>query len=368
MSGIDAIPDIGRGERRPHARSGRTKASFAAAATGSRVPLVFDRAGRHACVRLDGGLRHRDTAQEQALSGAANSRVRRSRRRAGRSSVPRSTPRFAGDGAFIMVAGEPGIGKTSLANEVRTRRRGRGALEALRGGSFEGGGTPPYWPRVQVLRACLTAPPNVRRSMERSAIRQPRWSCVSSYGSRRERCVRAGSRALSSFRFRRQRPPDTCGDSAARDCPRRSAMGGRSPRCCSSSSWDGISSAPNGPRGHLSRRRGAAPSRDRPAHRRHRCRRPHAALGGLAQSEVAALVARTSAGRFRNRSPPRVHAATGGNPLFVDELARSLVAEDRLEQSLSRRAIAAAGTGTRRAPSPDRDLSDACRRVLAVGR
>src|SRR5512144_293113 len=57
----------------------------------------------------------------------------------------------------MLVAGEPGIGKTSLTNEFGRDAVERGA-RVLRGGNFEGGGAPPYWPWVQVLRACLTEP------------------------------------------------------------------------------------------------------------------------------------------------------------------------------------------------------------------
>lgn len=45
---------------------------------------------------------------------------------------------FGGDGAFILVTGDAGIGKTTLANEFGREAVQRGA-RVLRGGNFEGG-------------------------------------------------------------------------------------------------------------------------------------------------------------------------------------------------------------------------------------
>ena len=59
-----------------------------------------------------------------------------------------------GDGGrLIFISGEPGVGKTRLAQEV-------GSYARLRGGSFLAGhylrdGTPPYGPWVEALRAGL---------------------------------------------------------------------------------------------------------------------------------------------------------------------------------------------------------------------
>ena len=64
---------------------------------------------------------------------------------------------YCGDGAFILLSGDAGIGKTTLANEFGREVAQRGA-RVLRGGNFEGGGAPPYWPWIQVLRACRAEP------------------------------------------------------------------------------------------------------------------------------------------------------------------------------------------------------------------
>ena len=60
----------------------------------------------------------------------------------------------AGRGRLFLLAGEPGIGKSRLADEVAATARERGARVAW-GRCWEAGGAPAYWPWVQVVRACL---------------------------------------------------------------------------------------------------------------------------------------------------------------------------------------------------------------------
>jgi predicted ATPase len=60
-------------------------------------------------------------------------------------------------GAFVIVSGEMGIGKTRLADEVS--RRARDELVVAWGRSWEGEGTPAYWPFLQLLRALRAETP-----------------------------------------------------------------------------------------------------------------------------------------------------------------------------------------------------------------
>lgn len=60
----------------------------------------------------------------------------------------------AGRGHMVLLAGEPGIGKTRLAEELVARATAAGAAVAW-GGSNEGEGAPAFWPWIQVLRAVL---------------------------------------------------------------------------------------------------------------------------------------------------------------------------------------------------------------------
>ncbi len=59
---------------------------------------------------------------------------------------------FSGSGRLFLLVGEPGIGKSRLAEELIARARARGA-RILVGRCWEAGGAPAYWPWVQSLRA-----------------------------------------------------------------------------------------------------------------------------------------------------------------------------------------------------------------------
>jgi DNA-binding SARP family transcriptional activator/tetratricopeptide (TPR) repeat protein len=59
---------------------------------------------------------------------------------------------FAGHGRLFLLVGEPGIGKSRLAEELIAHARARGA-RVLVGRCWEAGGAPAYWPWVQSLRA-----------------------------------------------------------------------------------------------------------------------------------------------------------------------------------------------------------------------
>ncbi|MGH7899635.1 MAG: ATP-binding protein [Candidatus Binatia bacterium] len=57
----------------------------------------------------------------------------------------------SGRGRLILVSGEPGIGKTRLAEELADHARAAGAL-VVWGRCWEGEGAPAFWPWVQVIR------------------------------------------------------------------------------------------------------------------------------------------------------------------------------------------------------------------------
>ena len=58
----------------------------------------------------------------------------------------------AGRGRVVLIAGEPGIGKSRLADELGRRAREQG-ISVLWGRGWEDAGAPPYWPWIQALRA-----------------------------------------------------------------------------------------------------------------------------------------------------------------------------------------------------------------------
>lgn len=75
----------------------------------------------------------------------------------------------AGRGSVALVAGEPGIGKTRLAEELSDRARGR-RVPTVWGHCYEGDGAPALWPWLQILRDLLRdCPPDAVRRMPGSA-------------------------------------------------------------------------------------------------------------------------------------------------------------------------------------------------------
>src|SRR5581483_2542294 len=73
---------------------------------------------------------------------------------------------FAGRGCLFLLQGEPGIGKSALADELAGEAGRRGA-SVLVGRCWEAGGAPAYWPWTQSLRGYVrrSAPGAVRRQL-----------------------------------------------------------------------------------------------------------------------------------------------------------------------------------------------------------
>ena len=59
---------------------------------------------------------------------------------------------IAGHGRLVMLAGEPGIGKTRTAQELASYAQQKGAT-VLWGRCYEREGAPPYWPWVQPIQS-----------------------------------------------------------------------------------------------------------------------------------------------------------------------------------------------------------------------
>jgi tetratricopeptide (TPR) repeat protein len=69
------------------------------------------------------------------------------------------------DTHLFLISGEPGIGKTRLADELASRAKARG-MQVLWGRCWEGDGAPAYWPWIQVIRTYLGAlEPERRRNL-----------------------------------------------------------------------------------------------------------------------------------------------------------------------------------------------------------
>ena len=59
---------------------------------------------------------------------------------------------LGGQGRLVMIAGEPGIGKTRIAKELAAQAEQQGA-QVFWGWCYEEGGAPPYWPWLQPIRS-----------------------------------------------------------------------------------------------------------------------------------------------------------------------------------------------------------------------
>jgi predicted ATPase len=64
---------------------------------------------------------------------------------------------IAGHGRLFLLSGEPGIGKTRLAEEFAAQASLQG-MRVMWGRCWEGGGAPAYWPIIQIIRACAERP------------------------------------------------------------------------------------------------------------------------------------------------------------------------------------------------------------------
>lgn len=103
----------------------------------------------------------RETAQEETPTSGAPVEGRPGAPFVGRAPVLERlrdalTVVSAGRGQVHLVAGEPGIGKTRVVDELAALAREQRALVAV-GRAYEGDGAPAFWPWLQILRTCVDA-------------------------------------------------------------------------------------------------------------------------------------------------------------------------------------------------------------------
>ena len=72
---------------------------------------------------------------------------------------------FGGQGAAVMLVGEPGIGKTRTAQELALWATELGA-QVFWGACYEEEGTPPYWAWIQPIRAYVEQRYGIEISLE----------------------------------------------------------------------------------------------------------------------------------------------------------------------------------------------------------
>ena len=98
---------------------------------------------------------------------------------------------LSGQGRLVMLAGEPGVGKTRTAQELASYANGQGA-QVWWGRCYEEEGSPPYWPWIQIVRSStpgrhhsVMRPDSTlfRSTLEVFFIRRAAWDFfVKSYG------------------------------------------------------------------------------------------------------------------------------------------------------------------------------------------
>jgi AAA ATPase domain len=240
---------------------------------------------------------------------------------------------FAGRGRLFLLSGEPGIGKSRLADELTVHARARDA-RVLVGRCWEAGGAPAYWPWVQSLRAYVreAEPDAVRAQLGAGAadlaqiipeLRErfrdlPEPPQVESDAAR----FRLFDAAAEFLRRASESSPIVLvlDDLHAADAPsllllRFVARQLGSTRILLLGAYRDVDPIPGQPLTEM-----LAEVAREPVTRR-------LALGGLSEREVAQYVELTASGIASSELAAGLHAETEGNPLFVGEILRLLSVE-----------------------------------------
>ena len=247
-----------------------------------------------------------------------------------------------GHGRLFMIVGEPGIGKSRLADELSTAARAMGAL-VLWGRCWEGGGAPAYWPWVQVLRGCCDdagGALSVRLGASAAHVAQlvpeihQRLAVAEPSSSDAERArfhlFDATARFLKSTAA--ERPPLVLilDDLHAADLPSLLLLQFVARDLADTSILIlGCYRALEMRRHHES----SEILGDVARHGR------HVPLRGLSEIDVGRFITRTFGLAPAPSVVLAVHRATDGNPFFVDEVVRLLAVEDRLARGGDRLGI-----------------------------
>ena len=281
---------------------------------------------------------------------------------------------LAGRGHLFVLMGEPGIGKSHLADELIRDAAARGA-RVLAGRCWEAGGAPAYWPWVQALRAYIreVEPEALRSQLGAGAaelaqivpeLRQilpglPEPASLESEGAR--------FRLFDSVGRFLKNAAAVCplvlviDDLHAADEPSllllrfvAGELGGS--RMLVVGTYRDVDPTVRDPLASTLAELARAQVTRR------------IELGGLTPADVARYIELTAAATPPAELIAAIHAETEGNPLFVGEVVRLLAAEGRLAD------VDARALGTLSIPQGVREvigrrlgrLSQECRRVLTL--
>jgi DNA-binding SARP family transcriptional activator len=255
----------------------------------------------------------------------------------------------AGRGRVVLVAGEPGIGKTRLAEEVARRATAQG-IQVVWGRCYEGEGAPALWPWVQVGRGLVAgvAPGELGGVLGRSGaalsqllpelqelvpgLEPPPVVELETARFRLYQAVAGLLRRLAEVRPLLVIVDDLhWADVASLRLLVFLAAELRAARLVVVGTYRDVEAGTGQP---LAETLGAL-AREPVVER--------IALGGLGTAEVARLIANAVGTRPVERLVRTVHDRTGGNPFFVTELLRLLQSEGELQAdhalAAARRAI-----------------------------
>ncbi|MEA2393299.1 MAG: eukaryotic-like serine/threonine-protein kinase [Solirubrobacteraceae bacterium] len=279
---------------------------------------------------------------------------------------------FAGRGRLFLVVGEPGIGKSRLAEEVMRHARARGA-RVLVGRCWEAGGAPAYWPWVQALRAAVRDTDSAALLAHLGAGGAQLAQIVPELRQRFPDLPEPPALESEVARFRlfdataeflgniSQAPPTVLvlDDLHAADAPsllllRFLARELRSTHILLLVAYRNVDPIPGRPLTET-----LAEVAREPVTRR-------VSLGGLSEREVAQYVELTASQIASTPLVTAVHQETEGNPLFVGEIVRLLAVEGVGSESTAEARLAI--------PQSIRDviarrlthLSDECNRLLVL--
>jgi DNA-binding SARP family transcriptional activator len=279
---------------------------------------------------------------------------------------------FAHRPSVLLLAGEPGIGKSRLADELTTQAQARGA-KVLWGRSWEAGGAPAYWPWVQALRTYIREhdPEQIRRELGAGArdvaqmlpelhelfdlsappSMDPEGARFRLFDSTAAFLRAAGEAQPLLLVIDDLHAADTSSLLLLRFLAREL----RDARILLVGAYRDTDAGPDDALNVT-----VAELRREPLTRLIQ-------LGGLAQPEVARIIEAITGAPASNLLAAAIHTQTEGNPLFVGELVRLLAEEGRLEEAGTPQGAANIPRGVRDVIEHRfRHLSQDAKRLLAV--